>query len=111
MDPSWSETGDHYLLKLFRDYVFHQVAEDGSPIIDLAHVLECINKLDVGSQEKIVLMRRDEQSTLVVSYRDLKRCIESTFNELLDASRILVPIISLATIYHCNYSERNSTFS
>ncbi|KNC74692.1 hypothetical protein SARC_12767, partial [Sphaeroforma arctica JP610] len=24
MDPSWSETGDRYLLKLFRDYVFHQ---------------------------------------------------------------------------------------
>ncbi len=25
MDPSWSETGDRYLLKLFRDFVFHQV--------------------------------------------------------------------------------------
>jgi hypothetical protein len=24
-DPAWSETGDRYLLKLFRDYVFHQV--------------------------------------------------------------------------------------
>jgi PAB-dependent poly(A)-specific ribonuclease subunit 3 len=25
MDPAWSETGDRYLLKLFRDFVFHQV--------------------------------------------------------------------------------------
>ncbi len=25
MDPGWSETGDRYLLKLFRDFVFHQV--------------------------------------------------------------------------------------
>lgn len=25
IDPSWSETGDRFLLKLFRDYVFHQV--------------------------------------------------------------------------------------
>lgn len=25
MDPTWAETGDRYLLKLFRDYVFHQV--------------------------------------------------------------------------------------
>lgn len=24
-DPGWSETGDRYLLKLFRDFVFHQV--------------------------------------------------------------------------------------
>ena len=24
-DPSWSETGDRYLLKLLRDYIFHQV--------------------------------------------------------------------------------------
>ena len=24
-DRRWSETGDRYLLKLFRDYVFHQV--------------------------------------------------------------------------------------
>lgn len=44
-DPSWSETGDRYLLKLFRDYVFHQVYEDGSPVIDFAHVIECLNKV------------------------------------------------------------------
>jgi len=24
-DPGWAETGDCYLLKLFRDFVFHQV--------------------------------------------------------------------------------------
>ena len=24
-DESWSEYGDRYMLKLFRDYVFHQV--------------------------------------------------------------------------------------
>lgn len=27
MDPSWSETGDRFLIKLFRDYVFHQKVE------------------------------------------------------------------------------------
>lgn len=27
MLPSWSETGDQYVLKLFRDHVFHQVCE------------------------------------------------------------------------------------
>jgi PAB-dependent poly(A)-specific ribonuclease subunit 3 len=45
MDQTWSETGDRYLLKLFRDYVFHQVSERGEPIIDLAHVLSCLNKV------------------------------------------------------------------
>jgi ABC-type uncharacterized transport system YnjBCD ATPase subunit len=45
MDPSWSETGDRYLLKLFRDYVFHQVDEMGNPVVDMAHVLQCLNKV------------------------------------------------------------------
>ncbi|RKO90190.1 hypothetical protein BDK51DRAFT_28582, partial [Blyttiomyces helicus] len=44
MDRTWSETGDRYLLKLFRDYVFHQVDENGSPIIDMAHIIQCLNK-------------------------------------------------------------------
>jgi PAB-dependent poly(A)-specific ribonuclease subunit 3 len=45
MDPRWSETGDRYLLKLMRDYVFHQVDEIGNPIIDLGHVVETLNKV------------------------------------------------------------------
>jgi PAB-dependent poly(A)-specific ribonuclease subunit 3 len=45
MDPRWSETGDRYLLKLFRDYVFHQVDENGRPVVDLAHVISCLNKV------------------------------------------------------------------
>ena len=46
-DPSWSETGDRYLLKLFRDHLFHQVTEAGTPWIDLSHIVSCLNK--VGS--------------------------------------------------------------
>ena len=45
MDSSWSETGDRYLLKLFRDYVFHQVTETGAPWLDLAHIVCCLNKV------------------------------------------------------------------
>ena len=40
-------------------------------------------KLDVGVDEKIMLMSRDEQSCLIVSYKELKQCIDSTFRELL----------------------------
>ena len=60
-DRRWSETGDRYLLKLFRDYVFHQAFQDGRPAIDFGHVIETLNKLDAGVDEKIVLLSRDEQ--------------------------------------------------
>ncbi|KAI8819981.1 kinase-like domain-containing protein [Fimicolochytrium jonesii] len=83
MDRTWSETGDRYLLKLFRDYVFHQVDEDGTPITDMAHIIQCLNKLDAGIDEKVMLTSRDEQSCLIVSYSDLRSCIENTFSELL----------------------------
>uniref|UniRef100_A0A3Q3VXL3 PAN2-PAN3 deadenylation complex subunit PAN3 n=1 Tax=Mola mola TaxID=94237 RepID=A0A3Q3VXL3_MOLML len=81
-DPTWSETGDRYLLKLFRDHLFHQVTEAGTPWIDLSHIVSCLNKLDAGVPEKISLVSRDEKSVLVVTYSDLKRCFDSTFQEL-----------------------------
>jgi PAB-dependent poly(A)-specific ribonuclease subunit 3 len=86
-DRQWSETGDRYFLKLFRDYVFHQVDANGQPVVDLAHVLTCLNKLDVGVDEKITLVSRDEQNVLVVSYRELKRGVESAFQDLVRAGR------------------------
>lgn len=82
MEPGWAETGDRYLIKLFRDYVFHQVDENGRPVIDMVHVLTCLNKLDVGVDEKIMLMTRDEKSCLIVSYKEIKNCIASAFNDL-----------------------------
>ncbi|KAK2465133.1 hypothetical protein APHAL10511_002825 [Amanita phalloides] len=85
-DPRWSETGDRYIIKLFRDYVFHQVDENGSPMMNLSHVLTCLNKLDAGTDEKIMLVARDEQSCLVVSYKDIKQCIESAIIELTRSS-------------------------
>jgi len=86
MNASWSETGDRYLLKLFRDYIFHQTSPEGTPLLDYGHVVTVLNKLDVGSPELIVLMSRDEQSMLVVSYHDLRKCLEQTYNELFMAS-------------------------
>lgn len=85
-DPTWSETGDRYLLKLFRDHLFHQVTEAGAPWIDLSHIISCLNKLDAGVPEKISLTSRDEKSVLVVTYSDLKRCFENTFQELIAAA-------------------------
>lgn len=53
MELTWAETGDRYMLKLFRDYVFHQVTADGRPWLDMAHVVSCLNKLDCGSPDKV----------------------------------------------------------
>ncbi|EOA85261.1 uncharacterized protein SETTUDRAFT_20779 [Exserohilum turcica Et28A] len=83
----WAETGERYYLKLFRDYVFHQVDANGHPVTDLAHILDCLNKLDAGTDEKIGLVSRDEQNVLIVSYREVKRALESSFQDLVRAGR------------------------
>lgn len=80
---AWSETGERYYLKLFRDYVFHQVsAETGRPVLDLGHVVSCLNKLDAGVEEKVALVTRDEQNVIVVSYREVRRGLEGAWGEL-----------------------------
>ncbi|TFY61339.1 hypothetical protein EVG20_g7096 [Dentipellis fragilis] len=81
-DARWSETGDRYIIKLFRDFVFHQVDEHGQPVVNLSHVLTCLNKLDAGTDERMMLVSRDEQSVLVVSYKDVKACVESAFRRV-----------------------------
>lgn len=86
-DRQWAENGERFFLKLFRDYVFHQVDAQGHPVIDLAHVLSCMNKLDAGSDERITLVSRDEQNCFVVSYRELKKAVESAFSDLSNHSR------------------------
>lgn len=82
LDPSWSETGDRYMLKLFREYLFHQLNQDGTPWLDTGHVVSTLIKFDAGSQEKICLISRDEQHVLVVSYAELKKCFETAFSDL-----------------------------
>ena len=86
-DRQWSENGERYFLKLFRDYVFHQVDAQNRPVVDLGHVLTCLNKLDAGSDERLTLISRDEQHCFVVSYRELKKGIESAFQDLVKSGR------------------------
>lgn len=53
LDASWSETGDRYMLKLFRDYLFHSVTADGRPWLDQAHLAHCLNQLDGGTTARV----------------------------------------------------------
>ncbi|RMZ74857.1 hypothetical protein DV737_g5672, partial [Chaetothyriales sp. CBS 132003] len=88
-DRQWSENGERYYLKLFRDYVFHQVDAQNRPVIDLGHVLSCLNKLDAGTDERVTLISRDEQTCFVVSYKELKKGVESAFQDLAKSGRRL----------------------
>ncbi|KAG0767555.1 hypothetical protein G6F57_012564 [Rhizopus arrhizus] len=81
-DPRWSETGDRYIIKLFREFLFHQVNEVGIPVVDMGHVISCLNKLDAGVDEKILLTSRDDQTSIIVSYKEIKACVNSAFNDI-----------------------------
>lgn len=81
-DPKWSEVGERYILKLFRDHVFHQVDANGKPVVDLAHILVNLNKLDAGTDEMIRLVSRDDQDLFVVKYKEVKKLVETSFGEL-----------------------------
>jgi PAB-dependent poly(A)-specific ribonuclease subunit 3 len=85
-DRAWSEFGERYMLKLFRDYLFHQVDANGNPVMDMGHLLRCLNRLDVGTDENIRLTSRDEQTSIIVSYKELKKQVQSAFGELLKAA-------------------------
>lgn len=84
---AWSETGERYYLKLFRDYVFHQVDHEGRPVLNLGHVVTCLNKLDAGVDELVQLVSRDEQNLFVISYREVKRGLEAAWAEIGKAAQ------------------------
>lgn len=85
-DRQWNEQGSRYILQLFRDYVFHQVNPQGKPVLDLAHVLSCLNKLDAGIEEKITLTARDENTLIIVTFREVRSTIEMAWGELMRKS-------------------------
>ena len=85
-DRRWSQSGDCYVLTLFLSYVFHQADGAGYPVMDLGHVVSALNKLDAAVEEQIVLVSRDGNSCMVVTYADVARCLESVFHELSSAA-------------------------
>lgn len=86
-DHKWADTGERYVLKLFRDYVFHRVDANGHPVVDMGHIIACLNKLDAGIDEKMMLESRDGQTAFVVSYREVKKQVASAFADLLKNQR------------------------
>ncbi|KAK5656512.1 hypothetical protein OQA88_4489 [Cercophora sp. LCS_1] len=83
----WSETGERYQLKIFRDYVFHQVDNEAKPVISLAHIYTTLNKFDAGVEEQVLLTSRDNETIFVVTYRELKAMFERAWTELCKGGR------------------------
>lgn len=82
IDIHWAESGEKFVVILFYDYVFHQKDETGKNTMDLTHVLRCLNKLDAGVSEKIMLVTPDEMNCIIVSYKEMKDLVDSTFRSL-----------------------------
>lgn len=86
-DPNWSENGERYLLKLFRDYVFHRVDENGRAVFDIGHMLSCLNKLDAGVNERIRLTSRNNETDFIITYAELKKQLNNSFSDLMKHNR------------------------
>ena len=82
-DSRWSDQGSRAVFGLFRDYVFHQVDAQGRPVVDMGHMLACLNKLDVGVDEKLKLTTRDRESLIIVNYKELKTQVETAWQDLM----------------------------
>ena len=46
------------------------------------HVVTSLNKLDCADEEQMLLSSRDSKDLLVVSFTDVRRCLESSFSDL-----------------------------
>ena len=59
-----------YILKLFRDFVFHSIGVDNAPVLDLSHVLTCLNKV----RFPLTSHHQDEtSSSLMIAWRRIRR--------------------------------------
>ena len=62
--------------------MWHQVDSEGRPVLDLAHVLRCVGKLDAGIEERVRLVSRDGETVFVCSWKELNQRVAVAFGEL-----------------------------
>ncbi len=68
----------------------------GEPWLDLAHVVQALNKLDSHSPDRVALTSADGQDIMVVTFADLASCLTRSFAELQPNP---APRITLANRY------------
>jgi len=79
-----------------QDYVYHQIDEQGHPVLDLGHIVHSLNRLDSGDPEKILLMSRDAHTMIIVTFEDIKRCLEAAWVEFCELANTNPSIQELA---------------
>ena len=81
----WPETEARYITKLFRDFVFHQVDQNGNPVQDLGHIMESLGKVDAGTDESICLASPDNGTVMLMTFSEVKKQISTAFSEVMAA--------------------------
>ena len=87
-DQSWAESGDRFLIRMFRAYLFRQV-QDGQSWLELSHIVAALNKVNEIYKEILLMIfvagcRIGGKSHATISRRakcdscDLQRSEEST---------------------------------
>ena len=54
----------------------------------MSHIVQSLNKLDIGSAERFLLTSHDNQNVLVVSYLDMKKATSKCFAEIINQSQL-----------------------
>ena len=76
------------LINAPRDHLFRQTSDTGTPWLDMSHIVQSLNKLDIGSSERFLLTSHDNQNVLVVSYSDMKKATSKCFAEIINQSHL-----------------------
>lgn len=79
---NWQENDKIYVIKLFNDFIFHQLDGNNKPVLDLSRVLTKLNKLDVGTDERFMLISNDQKLSILVSYKEVRDIIDGAFRRL-----------------------------
>jgi PAB-dependent poly(A)-specific ribonuclease subunit 3 len=90
-DRSWGASGDKAALAAMRDVIFHQVDDSGRPRLDPSHVVECLQKLDCGDPERVLLPARDGQSLMMADWGTLRGLLQESFMSLAQATEGAMP--------------------
>ena len=46
-------------------------------------MIGCLNKLDVGLEERVLMVGRDEETQIVASWREIKGLVEAAWTEIM----------------------------
>ena len=49
-------------------------------------MISCLNKVDVGSEERVTLTSRDENTCVLISFREIRTVVDGLWGELVRRS-------------------------